>query len=298
MGSSSSRQIITRGRTKLRSRPHGRDNERRHHVLNETISQFEAKSIAHFHNLAAANLSRWRQEATARDSVGGSGGIPTESTTVRVLPGDWGEVTLAVTKEFGQTFAVLNMANAHCPGGGYLEGMVAQEENMFRRTNCHFEISEDEMTADELYKPELTDLINGVNGRVYLDTAPRVCIRGAEDRSQADLGYPWLADENIFPFLELRSAADDLRDGNPYDPASMQKKIGAQLDTLIEHGIRHVVLSAFGCGAFGNPASDVARIYKEEVGARQNKLDYVVFGIFHAGYGPDNFTPFAAAFES
>ena len=77
---------------------------------------------------------------------------------------------------------------------------------------------------------------------MYLDTKPRVCIRGAEDRSQADLGYSLLADEDIYPFYELRSAADDHRDGSPYDSESMQKKIQAQLDTAIEKNVRHMWL--------------------------------------------------------
>ena len=29
---------------------------------------------------------------------------------------------------FGTAFAVLNMANAYGPGGGYMDGMAAQEE--------------------------------------------------------------------------------------------------------------------------------------------------------------------------
>ena len=53
-----------------------------------------------------------------------------------MLPGDWGDVTLALTKRYGKCFAVLNMANAYSFGGGYAHGQVAQEENMFRRTDC------------------------------------------------------------------------------------------------------------------------------------------------------------------
>lgn len=60
----------------------------------------------------------------------------------------------------------------------------------------------------------------------------------------------------VFPFYEMRAAADDLRGGQRFDSASMRKKVAAQFDTLQEHGIRHTVLSAFGCGAFGNPARE------------------------------------------
>ena len=37
--------------------------------------------------------------------------------------------------------------------------------------------------------------------------------------------------------------------------AETVKRVSAQLDTLIGKGVRHVVLSAFGCGAFLNPAA-------------------------------------------
>ena len=53
---------------------------------------------------------------------------------------------------------------------------------------------------------------------------------------------------------------------------------------------------AFGCGAFCNPAEQVASAYKEALTARASQFDVIAFGIFHAGYGPDNYTPFAEAF--
>ena len=52
---------------------------------------------------------------------------------------------------------------------------------------------------------------------------------------------------------------------------------------------------AFGCGAFRNPAHRIAQFYREEIMARKANFAVVAFAVFSAGYGPDNFTPFAEA---
>jgi hypothetical protein len=65
-----------------------------------------------------------------------------------------------------------------CLGGAYVEGATAQEENMLRRTDCHFRIDADEydVTTDR-YLPEMTRLLSAHDGMVYLDKdRPRVCI--------------------------------------------------------------------------------------------------------------------------
>jgi hypothetical protein len=190
------------------------------------------------------------------------------------------------------------MANAYVPGGAYVEGASAQEENMFRRTDCHFEVGLQELDADpERYRPEMTDLLSAREGYVYLDTRkPRVCIRGPEDRSRADLGYDWLPDDEVFPFYELRAAAQHLRDGRALDIDDARKRIAAQLDTLRAHGLRHAILGASGCGAFLNPAGTIARFYREEIEARQRDFSLVAFAILAPGYGPDNYEPFASEF--
>jgi hypothetical protein len=73
----------------------------------------------------------------------------------------------------------------------------------------------------------------------------------------------------------------------------VRRSLGSKLDTLRAHGIRHVVLGAFGCGAFCNPADRVAAIYRDEIAARAADFSVIAFAIFSAGSGPDNFTPFA-----
>jgi hypothetical protein len=265
------------------------EHRQRRLVLRSTLDALTgAVARAEFQRLAQQNLARWR--ADANDVV--------SRDCVRVCSGDWGEVTSQLTAEYGQTFAVLNMANAFGPGGAYVEGAPAQEENMFRRTDCHFYLTAAEMDpAAERYLPEMSDRLNAVHGRVFLDVAnPRVCVRGPEDRAEPNLGYPWLTHDAVFPFYELRAAAVDLRDGRPFDPVEGRRRICAQLDTLVDAGVRYAVLSAFGCGAFRNPAREVASLYRAAIDTRQEHFDCVAFAIFYPGYGPDNFTPFASVF--
>lgn len=266
--------------------------QRRREVLRETIravaDQGHPDGPSELHRSAALNLQRWRQQAPAAD----------ESGQVFVLSGDWGAVTQELTQRFGHCFAVLNMANAYYPGGAYGEGARAQEENMFRRTDCHFQVRPDELAPDgRMYTPAMSRLLQGADGRVYLDAEqPRVCIRGPELRDQGDLGYAWLAKDDVFPFYELRASAQDLRDGSTFNAHDAKRLIEAIFDTLTEAGIRHAVLGALGCGAFQNPAHQVAQLFREALLPRRHDFDAVAFAIYHAGYGPDNFTPFSTVF--
>jgi hypothetical protein len=160
---------------------------------------------------------------------------------------------------------------------------------MFRRTDCHFSLSLSDMDAARYqYVPVMTQLLQGEQGRVFLDVErPRVCLRGNEAE-----GYPVLGNADVFSFYELRAAADDLRGGRAFDAPSMRAKIAAQVATLVAHRVRHVVLLPFGCGAFLNPPELVAQLYKEELMRERGQFEHVVFAVFHAGYGSDNYPVF------
>lgn len=135
-----------------------------------------------------------------------------------------------------------------------------------------------------------------MDGKVYLDARqPRVCVRGPELRDRPDLGYAWLAADEIFPFWELRAAAQDLRDGSRFDETRARRTIDAIFATLAAAGIRHAVLGVLGCGAFENPPERVARLFREVLPRWAAAFDMVAFAIHHPDYAPDNFTPFGAA---
>ena len=76
------------------------------------------------------------------------------------------------------------------------------------------------------------------------------------------------------------------------DRSEMEKRVEAQFATLIANGIRHVVLSAFGCGAFKNDPSDIAWVYKQAVERHRASFTVIAFAIFYAGHGQDNYKIF------
>ena len=274
---------------------------RRRAVLRETLQALTEVSPQACLEQAVANLQGWADARGASSAEGArhadEDGTPS-SLRVRVLPADWGEVAQAMTIAHGTCCAVLNMAHPQVPGGAYVEGAAAQEENLMRRTDAHFHLLDEHIDpASGRYRAEMTDLLTAGPGQVYLDAVyPRVCVRGPEDASQADLGYRWLSPQEIFPFFELRAAAQDLRDGAAFDAVQARRRIAAQLDTLRAHGIRHAVLGAFGCGAFGNPAEQVAAIYRDEIAARAasfSAIDFAIRDAGAAGRGRDTFAAFA-----
>lgn len=281
--------------------------QRRIAVLHETLQTLSSQPKRdRVLTKALENLREWKKHCGGRTKEGvvGPGGVVSGDSggggvCIRVVKGDWGDVTGNLTREFGEVFAVLNMANAYVAGGGYVEGMPAQEENMFRRTDCHFSVRPQEFEQKKnRYKPAVTDLINGKKGYVELDThRPRVCVRGAEIADRDDLGYEWLAKDKVFPFYEIRSAAVDHRGKckrvfDIVDAREVRKRIDAQFASLVSRGVRHVVLSAFGCGAFLGPPLVVAQQYLEAIKTNQAHFDVVAFAIYYPGYGNDNFPPF------
>tara|TARA_B110001452_G_scaffold254198_1_gene245547 strand:- start:17446 stop:18528 length:1083 start_codon:yes stop_codon:yes gene_type:complete len=263
---------------------------------------------------AARNVARWAG-LTAHTSE-------RPARRVLLVSGDMLETACKLTKEYGRVFAVLNMANAVHPGGGFATGSAAQEENMMRRTNIVPKLNDpsklrwDEHGNVPIYTKEMTDLLNAKHGVVGCDDpgetiSPRqmhIVIRGREVFEDDDLGYRFLTEGEVFPFYELRAAAVNL---NRYKPASlgetqlecihneMYHRVNAQLWTLVQRGIRHVVLSAFGCGAFGNDPTKIATIYAELLKQPPyvDAFDVVAFSIFFAGFGANNAFVFQEAFK-
>eukprot|EP00929_Paragymnodinium_shiwhaense_P047261 TRINITY_DN23969_c0_g1_i3.p1 TRINITY_DN23969_c0_g1~~TRINITY_DN23969_c0_g1_i3.p1 ORF type:complete len:1496 (-),score=327.42 TRINITY_DN23969_c0_g1_i3:91-4578(-) len=280
----------------------GSDFDLRQAVLSDTLRALVSDATRErYRSIATKNVERWASACSSTGTaIKRSQSRRQAKLEILVTQGDWGNAAAWLTKRYGTTCAVLNMANSQRPGGGYMEGFAAQEENMFRRTDCHYSLDESVVDySSNIYKREISDLICASHGKVYLDTRrPRVCLRGPEASVESGLGYAWLREDEIFPFYEMRAAAVDLRGAaKVFDEQECQRRIDAQLDTLMEHGIRHAVLSAFGCGALLNPAGRVAQCYKRALLSplRRNYFVCIVFAIL---YPADVVSIFEEAFEA
>jgi O-acetyl-ADP-ribose deacetylase (regulator of RNase III) len=266
-------------------------------ILVNTLKLFGTKTPDYYKS-AKKNMLNWCKKVRPRDKKG---------LEVIVEPIDWGEMALKCTKKYGSIFACLNMANSKNPGGGYQTGAAAQEENMFRRTNCHFSINRDSMLNPNkdksyyFYKPHMQDLIGAKDGEnTYIDVEnPRICIKDKETyngvntpEGTQNIGYKQYDASNIFLFYELRCAAVNIRNPTQFNEAEMRKIIHAQFKTLKDKGLRHAILGAFGCGAFNNPPLKVAALYKECLIQYKDDFDVIAFPIYFAGNGPENYASF------
>jgi hypothetical protein len=270
-------------------------------IMDETLRIMDAYRSAYYVH-AASNLQTYKAR---------SGGLQTStSIEIRVYGLDSLDVTKLATEKYGEIFACLNFADSIKPGGGYRNGRETQEEDIFLRTDCHFSLDRNDANLLEVYTTEnnehdyrysykTTDLINGITGRVYLGAKPQICFRSSYDE-RAGKNCPTYKEDEIFPFYELRSAAYDFRNcAFPNDSieaiAQTEIRIAAQLDTLIEHGIRHAIFGAFGCGVFQNDPNIVANAYYKEIDKRKNKFDAIWFAMYRPG---DIFQLFTSIFEN
>lgn len=148
--------------------------------------------------------------------------------------------------------------------------------------------------------------------KVFLSAEPRICFRGPEISLPTDtdslgggsfladpeLSYTFLPTSEIFPFYELRSAAPErVASGPKYESekeykTDIRRRIAAQLDTLILAGKSHVVLGAWGCGAFHNDPKIVAQIYSEEIEKRSCFFQHILFPIINIGSRNNNYNVF------
>lgn len=200
---------------------------------------------------------------------------PFQKTEVFVRNADCVIETLKMLDE-GMKPAVINMANANNPGGGYLGGAGAQEENLFRRSNCNNFLD----PTRKGYNPEIYPI--PLIGGHYV---PGVTVfRGPESE-----GYPLLPEPKKIDVLTVAALSypdiyyDDKRGEYMMyneDAKTSYRKICVLYEMARDQKNDGIVLSAIGCGAFRNPPKQVAELFLEATKKYYGFFKQIVFAIF------------------
>jgi uncharacterized protein (TIGR02452 family) len=145
---------------------------------------------------------------------------------------------------------LLNMANDMCPGGGVVCGAQAQEEDICRRTTLYPTLHRElyPLNFDQvLYTPNVKIIKDGTYNRLLPNEWKKYNIDAVV--SAAAIRRPTLNGNGTYRLTN--------------DLNTMRLKIKMVLQTFAVHNIDHLILGAWGCGAFGNPAGQVAQLFHE-----------------------------------
>lgn len=169
---------------------------------------------------------------------------------------------------------VLNFANAHNPGGGFLLGANAQEETLCRCSTLYSSIKSD--NAAEMYRYNNTH-ISSVESD-YMILSPNVCVFRNEHCEL--LEQPFLAAVITAPAPNRYGAA--LMTSKKTISETVTRRIKIILRIAAAHGYKNIVLGAWGCGAFGNNPNDVSAYFKTVIADENYGLcfDNICFAVY------------------
>lgn len=197
----------------------------------------------------------------------------------------------ALLQQIGLRPVLLNFAHGFNCGGGFEHSGGSQEENIFRNTSLFLSLwphrREDDgpgVLARGMWIGDFDNVLarkaafypHSECGGIYSPHTRVVRDLDSPDRrllpAAAAMAYPALAVISV--------AAQDVGREGSFDAALLREKGRTVLHLALDHGHDSIVLGAFGCGYFKNPASAVAETFKELLqGEFADAFDVVVFAV-------------------
>ena len=200
-----------------------------------------------------------------------------ETTEVDILQKDC--VYAAIDQvRLGLKPLLLNMASEFKAGGGVGKGSSAQEEDLFRRSDYFRHLQ----TAKYPLEPVCS-----------LTSQQVLFYRLGAQEGYGLMKFPTGID--CIAAAALRrpvTSQGGTRFAKEEDVELFRAKMRQIFDVAYKLGNDCLVLSAWGCGAFGCPTEHVAALFREVVSENQGRFKKIVFAIFDTG----NFDRFRSAY--
>ena len=218
---------------------------------------------------------------------------PAQPTVIEVT----GESTMRAARrlvdERGARVAVLNFASARNPGGGYLGGALAQEEDLCRVSALYTTLRQ----ARDYYAAHRAVRDPSYSHRVIY--SPDIPVY-RDDRYNL-LDEPYTVSFLTCPAPNAGVIAHDTPHLVADVPAVLAERAARILAVAAHHDQRNLILGAWGCGVFRNNPAHVAAAFLAHLAAEgpfQNRFDRVVFAVLDRTPGRPNLTAFQTAFAT
>lgn len=181
------------------------------------------------------------------------------------------DALLALAGEGKREIGILNFASAKNPGGGFLNGAMAQEESI-AVSSCLYKT----LLAHEKYYAE-----NRACGTMmYTDYAiysPDVVF--FRDGKFGLLQVPVTASVLTLPAVNMGQVMLKREDARQAERV-MEHRMALALAVFAKQGCRHLILGAYGCGVFRNDPEKVAEWWKQLLtGAFAGTFESVVHAV-------------------
>jgi len=190
-----------------------------------------------------------------------------------------------------ETVAVLNFASARNPGGGYLGGARAQEEDLCRVSALYTTLLE----ASDYYAAHRAERDPFYSHRVIY--SPDVPVY--RDERYRLLDWPMTVSFLTSPAPNAGIVARDRPEQIPRLPAVLAERAARVLAVAVRHGRRELVLGAWGCGVFRNDPAAVADAFRGLLAARgpfEGRFTHLVFAVLDRSPQAPNRSAFEDAF--
>ncbi|MDO5519291.1 MAG: TIGR02452 family protein [bacterium] len=215
-----------------------------------------------------------------------------ESLTISVRNCDSFSAAKLLYDSGKQNALVMNFANAIRPGGGYLSGANAQEECLCRQSTLYASISSKK--AEEMYS--FND-----KKRLPFDSDYMLLSKFVEVFRDPDgnlLDNSFTTSVMTIPAPNLFGRAADASEEEV--DKIMKHRIRNYFTVAIEFGYRHLVLGAWGCGAFGHNAKNVARYFREVLfdEGYSDFFSTIVFAVLDTTFTRYNYHSFLETFST
>jgi len=221
-----------------------------------------------------------------------AGNVPRHATAFEVT----GETStragqrLVLTEAAGNV-AILNFASARNPGGGYLGGARAQEEDLCRSSALYTTLRE----ARDYYDAHRANRDTRYSHRVIF--SPDVPVY--RDNATRLLDEP-------YQLSYLTSPAPNAGALARHDPSALDEleeliteRAGRVLAVAAHHGVETLVLGAWGCGVFRNDPAMVARAFRGHLtdgGVFEGRFARVVFAVYDTSAAKSTLAAFRSTF--